>query len=209
MYPWVNLNLREENKIGAKTIIVIPKKAQVKVIEEIGEWSKVSYDNKVGYVYNYYLSADGENPNKTDLDLFYKNMLLFVNNNNIQSSTNYLVITNLKSKYTYIFKKDNNRWIQVYMWLCTIGKSKTPTITGEYLVNGRKIGFGTDEYYVKYATRINGAYYYHSILYNKTGAYAIDSRLGLALSHGCIRLATKNAQWIYDNIPDETKVIIH
>lgn len=62
---------------------------------------------------------------------------------------------------------------------------------------------------VKYATRIKGGYYYHSILYDSTGSYVIDPRLGEALSHGCIRLATDNAKWIYENIPDMTTTIIH
>lgn len=46
----------------------------------------------------------------------------------------------------------------------------------------------------KYATRIKYGYYYHSILYDSTGSYIIDGRLGMALSHGCIRLDTDNAK---------------
>jgi lipoprotein-anchoring transpeptidase ErfK/SrfK len=70
-------------------------------------------------------------------------------------------------------------------------------------------GFGTDDYRVKYATRIKGGYYYHSVLYDPTGSYLIDGRLGMALSHGCVRLDTDNAEWIYINIPDTTAVLIH
>ena len=51
-------------------------------------------------------------------------------------------------------------------------------------------------------------YYYHSILYDKTGKNIKDGRLGEALSHGCIRLNPDNAKWIYDNIPKGSKVII-
>lgn len=139
---------------------------------------------------------------------FNINMLLFVNENNIKSSTDYLITTSLKQRYTYIFKKINDKWVQQYKWRCTVGKPSTPTIKGLFYITGRKTGFGTEEYSVKYATRIIGAYYYHSILYDKTGRYVIDGRLGMALSHGCIRLLTSNAKWIYDNIPDGTTVII-
>ena len=31
----------------------------------------------------------------------------------------------------------------------------------------------------------------------------------MALSHGCVRLDTDNAEWIYKNIPDTTAVLIH
>lgn len=36
-----------------------------------------------------------------------------------------------------------------------------------------------------------------------------DGRLGMRLSHGCVRLAIENAKWIYDNIPSGTTVIIY
>ena len=49
----------------------------------------------------------------------------------------------------------------------------------------------------------------HSILFNASGTEIIDDRLGMALSHGCIRLAVENAQWIYDNILDTTTIIIN
>ena len=36
----------------------------------------------------------------------------------------------------------------------------------------------------------------------------INDTLGEALSHGCIRLAVENAQWIYDNVLDATAIVI-
>lgn len=140
---------------------------------------------------------------------FNTNMIDFVMENQIVSPTDYLITTSLKNKYTYIFKNANGKWDMLYKWSCTVGKPSTPTVKGIFNIAGRKPGFGTSEYSVKYATRIIGAYYYHSILYNSTGEFVIDGRLGMALSHGCIRLATKNAKWIYDNIPDTTTVIIN
>lgn len=207
--PWSNLNLREKESINSKIITVIPVKSRVEVLEVDGDWSKVVYNDKEGYVFNYFLSDDGNNPNILNYEDFYTDMTKFVNENNIKSPTDYLLTTDLKNKYTYVFKKDNGKWIQLYKWQCTVGKPSTPTITGIFYISGRKPSFGTDEYMVKYATRIKGGYYYHSILYNSTGSYVIDPRLGEALSHGCIRLATDNAKWIYENIPDRTTIVIH
>ena len=99
-------------------------------------------------------------------------------------------------------------WSLLYKWDSTVGKPSTPTIKGTFFVNGRKPYFGTDNNRVKYATRIKGSYYYHSILFNADGTEIKDARLGLALSHGCIRLAVENAQWIYDNILDGTAIVI-
>ena len=144
-----------------------------------------------------------------DYSNFYSDVAKFANENQVKSSSSYLLITDLKDRLTFVLKKNNNLWEQLYKWSCTIGKASTPTIVGTFFVSGRKPGFGTNIYSVKYATRIKDGYYYHSILYDSKGNYVIDGRLGMALSHGCVRLALNNAKWIYDNIPDDTKIIIH
>ena len=69
---------------------------------------------------------------------------------------NNLIVTDLKNKYTYIFKKDNGVWTQLYKWQSTVGKPATPTIKGRFYINGRKPSFGTDEYLVKYANENKG-----------------------------------------------------
>lgn len=208
-YPWSNLNLRKEPSTQADILTVIPKGSRIEVLENNNGWSKIVYKDKVGYVFDTFLSNDGRPPNDLDYKNFYVDMDKFIIDNNIQSPTDYLLITDLKNKYTYIYEKVDGKWQQQYKWICTVGKSQTPTITGTFYINGRKPGFGTDKYQAKYATRIKGGYYYHSILYDGTGSYVIDSRLGEALSHGCIRLETNNAKWIYENIPNGSKVIIH
>ena len=208
-YPWSNLNLREDKSTNSKSLAIIPQKSRIEVLQVDGLWSKVVYNNMIGYVFNYYLSDDGNRPNDLDYTYFYTDMIRFINENNIESQTNNLIVTDLKNKYTYIFKKDNGVWTLIYKWQSTVGKPATPTIKGRFYINGRKPSFGTDEYLVKYATRIKDGYYYHSILYDATGKYIKDARLGEELSHGCIRLETNNAKWIYENILDTTTVIIH
>ena len=49
--------------------------------------------------------------NSFDYRNFNTNMLLFVNENKIKSSTDYLITTSLKEKYTYIFRKNNDKWM--------------------------------------------------------------------------------------------------
>lgn len=209
MHPWNNVKLRDSKSLTSRAILVIPKGARVEVLSVEGPWSKVIYDDKEGYVYNYYLSQDGTNTNIIDYKYFYSDINKFVTFNDIKSTTEYLLVTDLNNKYTYVFIEEQENWKMLYKWECTIGKPSTPTIKGIFFINGRKPYFGTDKYRVKYATRIKDGYYYHSILYNSTGTYIIDGRLGLALSHGCIRLETDNAKWIYENVPDDTTVIIH
>ncbi|SFU86185.1 SH3 domain-containing protein [Clostridium sp. DSM 8431] len=207
-YPWSNVNLRKAPSLSSEKILVVPKKDRVEVFEKKGDFSRVIYNDKEGFIYNYYLSDDGNNNKTLNYKNFRTNPKQFIIDNEINSSSKYILITDLNNKLTYIFENVNNVWNQKYRWSCTVGKKSTSTIKGIFFISGRKPGFGTDEYSVKYATRIQGGYYYHSVLYNSSGTYIIDGRLGMALSHGCIRLKTESAKWIYDNISDGTKVII-
>ena len=54
-----------------------------------------------------------------------------------------------------------------------------------------------------------GNYLFHSVLYSKYNGSLMDGRVGIPLSHGCVRLQIDNAKWIYDNIPRGTKVVIY
>lgn len=68
---------------------------------------------------------------------FNTNMTAFVNENNIQSSTGYLLITSTQNKFTYIYEY-KNEWELEYKWSCTVGKPSTPTIKGVFSV-GKKV----------------------------------------------------------------------
>lgn len=142
---------------------------------------------------------------------FNTNMTEFVNDNKIASPSNYLIITSIIERSTYIYEKGPNMWILLYRWSCTVGKPSTPTIKGQFAVGVKYPAITSEGSKVsaKYATQIEGEYYYHSILYDLTGQYVIDGRLGVAISHGCIRLATENAKWIFDNAPQGTTVVIN
>ncbi|QJA08115.1 SH3 domain-containing protein [Romboutsia sp. CE17] len=209
-FTWTNVILRSYPSSESNPVTVVPAKSRVQVLSVNGDWSHVIYNNQEGYIFSYFLSDDGNPPEGYKFDYFYTDMTRFVNENNIKSPTMNLITTDLKNKLTYIFEKGSNGlWILLFKWDCTIGKPSTPTIKGTFYVSGRKPYFGSDTYSVKYATRIRGSYYYHSILFNSEGTEIIDDRLGMALSHGCIRLAVENAQWIYDNVLDTTTIIIN
>jgi lipoprotein-anchoring transpeptidase ErfK/SrfK len=61
-----------------------------------------------------------------------------------------------------------------------------------------------------YATQISGNYLFHSVLYYPGSKSRIkDGRLGMGVSHGCVRLAIENAKWIYDTIPRGTRIVIY
>lgn len=161
-----------------------------------------------GYGHNYYSKRYDRVLN---YDKFNINMTEFVNDNKIKSNTNYLLITSIKERLTYIYEKENNEWKLIYKWSCTVGKPSTPTIKGVFNIGIRYDAITSEgsRVFVKYAVNIVGEYYYHSILYDINTGEIYDDRLGVAISHGCIRLETQNAKWIYDNIPEGTSVVIN
>lgn len=137
------------------------------------------------------------------------NMTEFANENKINSPTDYLIITSTKNKLTYIYKKQNNLWELLHKWTCTVGKPSTPSPKGVFSVGVKYPAIVEGDTLAKYAINITDDYYYHSILYDGKGLYVKDGRLGVAISHGCIRLATENAQWMYDNVPEGSTIVIN
>jgi lipoprotein-anchoring transpeptidase ErfK/SrfK len=37
----------------------------------------------------------------------------------------------------------------------------------------------------------------------------MNSSLGSNISHGCVRLKTSNAKWVYDNVSSGTTVVVY
>lgn len=143
-----------------------------------------------------------------DYSKFNSKMTEFANDNKIVSKTNYLIITSIKERATYIYEKNDSLWEMLYKWSSTVGKPATPTITGVFNSGEKYPAIIDGTALAKYATHITDEYYYHSVIYNPTEDYVTDDRLGEAISHGCIRLATSNAKWMFENIPTNTTIVI-
>lgn len=97
-------------------------------------------------------------------------------------------------------------------FICSSGASGSETPTGTFTVSGRGISFynsqlGEGAYYW---TSFYGDYLFHSVPFDQNYEINQDeaAKLGTPASHGCIRLSIENAKWIYDRIPNGTKVII-
>lgn len=100
----------------------------------------------------------------------------------------------------------------VKAFTCSSGEKGSETPKGIFSIGGRGKSFYSTT--VKeggyYWTRFYGDFLFHSIPFDEN--YKIETeeaaKLGTAASHGCIRLALNDAKWIYEHIPDGTKVII-
>ncbi len=128
------------------------------------------------------------------------------------SDTNYLILVDRGSCMVYIYQGSQGNWSGVKYFSCCVGKPSTPTITGSYTVGKKGLYFNTGAAgRCWYFTIIYGNYYFHSVIYdrNPEPVNITDGTMGAQVSHGCIRLNIDDAKWIYDNIPQGTKVYIY
>lgn len=125
-----------------------------------------------------------------------------------------------------IYAKDGDKGytIPVKALACSVGKKKSPTITGTYtLKSGSGLtyrwhtlgGPGISPYcYGQYCVRIHKSWLFHSVTYDKPDNMTLQTytynQLGSAASHGCVRLQVKDAKLIYDIVNNRnTKVKIY
>lgn len=100
---------------------------------------------------------------------------------------------------------------------CSTGQPGFETPKGTYQ-SGGKLTYEEWYYfkqynsYAKYATRIVGGVFFHSVLYNSNKQGPTRSsvnNLGRAVSHGCVRLPEEVAKWIFENCPEGTTIVIY
>lgn len=131
----------------------------------------------------------------------------FIANRNIQSKTDYLVWVSKKNFTVSVFLKRDYGWDCIKQINCSVGASKTPTITGEFTYHQYQNKWQYDGYYVGPVMRFYGGYAIHSTLINNDGTNR-DARLGKRISHGCVRVLPNDARWLADYIPIGTKIYV-
>ncbi len=124
------------------------------------------------------------------------------------SSTPYLILVDTEECTVGIFTGSDYNWDLLYYWQCAPGAPETPTVTGYFTVGSRGTYFDSGSYRCHYYTQFYGNYLFHSVLYDHYGNLA-DSRVGMQLSHGCVRLSIDRAYWIYSTIPSGTTVYVY
>lgn len=156
-------------------------------------------------------SNDNQNSTLTSSQLLQSITTNNINTLNIESLTPYLVYVNLSEQMTYVYKGTMNKWDNIKSFTCSTGVDDEKTPPGIFDVRERGEWFFSDKYEQggKYWVQFYGDYLFHSVPFNKDQSEVVDNTLGTPASHGCIRLKTEDAKWIYDNIEFGTKVIIN
>lgn len=138
------------------------------------------------------------------------------------SNTNYLILVDKSTFKVRVYKGSKGNWVKIKDWICTHGGSDTPNgvwVLDDH-VTKRDATWGWADFdfsSAAFACHLSAGNYFHSILFDKgtrgnpynQGYRILDDELRTTYSHGCIRLELENAEWIWDNIPFGTKVVVY
>ena len=149
-------------------------------------------------------SASGQDYSQLDLDKEYtkEEAESFVNKVGLSSSTKNLIWVNTYTQTLYIFQGSKGKWKQIKgPWEVSTGQAKTPTSTGLTRVRSKSRGC--------YDPFPQTPYWCVCAQFSIHGKAPYYPAMGAPASHGCVRNWTKNAYWMYLNIPIGTTVYIY
>lgn len=167
--------------------------------------------NKISSIKLFREEYQGDDSEYTSNAILQSITLNNVNTLSISSKTNYFVYLNLAEQKTYVYEGETNDWDLVKEFSCSTGLPGKETPKGIFAVTNRGEWFFSDEFDQggKYWVQFMGDYLFHSVPFDETQTVILDDTLGTPASHGCIRLKVEDAKWLYDNIANDTKIIIN
>jgi len=137
---------------------------------------------------------------------------VFVNMKGYESKTEYLLWVNLTYQRVNVFKGSAGEWELIKCFIVGTGAPGSGTKRGvTYISRRQPDGWHFGGYIVKPAVRFwpGTGYAFHSRKLHPTTGEVTDSRIGFPISAGCVRMYNEDIDYIFDNIPDDTTVVVH
>ena len=186
-----NLNLRQYAGTYSNKLMTIPKGSKIAIYGSYGNWYRVYYGNKWGYVCKDYVNKGSSNSNTN------------VSNGKV---LNKLIIVNTYYNKIYLYENSKLVWSRP----CASGKSTSKTPVGDFQI----INKVTNPYYSK--GNIKGGDPRNPLgcrWLGIGGAYGIhgnndESSISKHISNGCIRLHNWDIKDLYNRVSVGTKVVI-
>lgn len=123
----------------------------------------------------------------------------FINTSGVSSPTQYYFWVSPYVQHVYLFKGSKGRWKLYDDWECNTGAAATPSPTGWDKSIYKKVlkrnGHGPWTAFQSWTS-------FHDIRFT-------SEPLGSPISHACVRCPNAKADWIYYNIPYNTRVAIY
>lgn len=128
----------------------------------------------------------------------------FINSHDVKSKTKYLVWINKNTQTFYVFERVNGEWKCIKRWNCATGSYQYSKAC-DYHNSWKK------EIYRKQVSFQNIYRYMHYTSPGGSGIHGLleKKRLGYPQSHQCIRLSSANRDWVWNNLPEGTRVVLY
>lgn len=128
------------------------------------------------------------------------------------SSTGYLIWASLYTQRVNIFTGSAGNWKLVRSYPCSSGLNISNTPPEDKTIQNKvaKWYFTSDGYYVDHVTNLDArGRAFHSRPKSLTDGSVTDYAMGYPSSHGCMRMMDDGVQYIYNNCPIGTKVVLY
>ncbi len=133
----------------------------------------------------------------------------FVNSMGYDSTTEYLVWVNLYTQRVNVFQGYQGNWALVDAFECATGKNSTPTTTGIYTYSALQDKWDLGSTYVKPVMVYNGGEAITSRPYDAETHYITDTTMGKPASGGSVRMREDDIEWMSENIPIGTMIVVY
>ena len=128
------------------------------------------------------------------------------------SSTGYLIWASLYTQRVNIFTGSAGNWKLVKSYPCSSGLNISNTPPEDKTIQNKvaKWYFTSDGYYVDHVTNLDArGRAFHSRPKSLKDGSVTDYAMGYPSSHGCMRMMDDGVQYIYNNCPIGTKVVLY
>ena len=130
-----------------------------------------------------------------------------VNFTGVNSKTNYMIWVN-KSKFRLsVFEGYAGNWKWVKDFTVGIGAPNSETITGSFEYQYPVSSWNYSDHYVGPVMVFYGNYALHSTFLNYDGT-PYNNNVGMKISLGCVRCQKKYIDWMFNNIPLGTRILV-
>jgi hypothetical protein len=136
---------------------------------------------------------------------------LYVNQWGYASDTGYLIWVSRQNQKVYVFTGSKGNWTLSKTFICGTGASGSETPTGFTKTTYKQDGWYNATYVCRPIVRFypGTGYAFHSRLYYPDQKTLKDSSIGWPVSAGCVRMLDEDINYLYNNIPNGTAVLIY
>lgn len=197
-YTTSSLNLRSNPSTTSSKICLMSKGSKVSILTYSNGWYKVNYKGYTGWCSAQYLSGSQVSNNTGNTNTTVKKGIV---------ANRMIIINQCTMRLAYY---ENGKLITTFS--CATGKASTATPNGKFSIIHKEVNRPYYKDHIPGGSPKNPLGY--RFLQLTSSGYAIHgtnvpSSIGGKVSHGCVRLANANVEWLYNKVYVGTPVIIH